>query len=135
MSRTSIPASGHREAIIVDDSRSMRALLRKGLEACAFQVVEAKDGEEALMVLAAMRTPEVALIDWNMPKLDGLELVRRLRSDPRYARMAIIMVTSETAPGKVARALEAGVDEYLMKPFSADVLICKLVMLEEEREG
>ena len=64
----------------------------------------------------------------------SLELVRRLRGDPRFVRTAIIMVTSETATEQVVEALEAGADEYLMKPFSADVLIAKLVMLEEEQE-
>ena len=135
MPRTSIPARGHREALVVDDSRAMRALLRKGLEACAFEVFEAADGEEALALLSVIRVPEVALIDWNMPNLNGLDLVRRLRSDARFSRMAIIMVTSETATEQVERALAAGADEYLMKPFSAEVLIGKLTMLEEEERG
>lgn len=135
MSRASIPMGGHREAIIVDDSRAMRAFLRKGLETCGFEVVEAADGAEALALLAVIRVPDVALIDWNMPNLNGLDLVRQLRNNEKFSRMAIIMVTSETATEKVERALAAGCDEYLMKPFSSEVLIAKLTMLEEEARG
>jgi two-component system, chemotaxis family, chemotaxis protein CheY len=134
MPRASIPTSGHREAIVVDDSRAMRAFMRAGLEACAFEVLEAADGEEALALLSVIRVPDVALIDWNMPNLNGLDLVRRLRNDARFSRMAIIMVTSETATDRVERALAAGADEYLMKPFSAELLIGKLTMLEDEEQ-
>jgi two-component system chemotaxis response regulator CheY len=130
MARASIPASGPRTAIVVDDSRVMRAILRHALEAREFGVVEAIHGRHALELLTAMPVPDLALIDWNMPELDGLELIRVLRSDPRYESMAIVMVTSETEPAQIQRALSMGADEYIMKPLSPEVLMERLVQLE-----
>ncbi|MET0339917.1 MAG: response regulator [Polyangiales bacterium] len=132
MHRTSIPASGYRQAIVVDDSRSMRALVRKALEGLGFDVVEAQDGVEALERLATMRVPEVALVDWHMPRMDGLALVRTLRQREDYERMAVVVLHSETNTESVVEALAAGADEYLMKPFSAELLRDKLMLLEEE---
>lgn len=132
MARPSIPVGGFRRALVVDDSRAMRAILRSALEECGFEVVEAADGKEALERLATMRIPELALVDWNMPQMDGIELICTLRKDHNYDRMAIVMVTSETAPARIATALRAGADEYIMKPLSPAVLKEKLVLLEEE---
>ena len=130
--RTSIPTNGYRQAIVVDDSRSMRLVVRKTLEQLGFDVVEAADGVEALERMSHMRVPEVALIDWNMPRMNGIDLVRALRRNELYERMAIVMITSETTTNSMVQALAAGADEYLMKPFSADVLRDKLVLLEEQ---
>ena len=132
MPRTSIPAQGYRQALVVDDSRSMRLLVRKTLEELGFDVVEANDGVEALERLSSMRVPEVALVDWNMPRMNGIELVRALRKREAYERMAILMITSETTTDSMVQALAAGADEYLMKPFSAELLRDKLIMLEEQ---
>lgn len=132
MSRSSLPASGYRKAIVVDDSRSMRALVRKALEGLGFDVVEAQDGLDALERLARMRVPDVALIDWHMPRMDGLALVRALRQREEYGRMAVVVLHSETNTESVVEALAAGADEYLMKPFSAELLRDKLMLLEEE---
>jgi two-component system, chemotaxis family, chemotaxis protein CheY len=131
MSRASIPVTGPRRAIVVDDSRAMRALLRSALEEQNFHVSEAANGGEALQMLQQGEPPELALIDWTMPVLDGIGLIYALRRDKRFARMAIVMVTSEADPGRVQRALAAGADEYIMKPLSADVLAEKLTLLEE----
>jgi two-component system chemotaxis response regulator CheY len=132
MRRTSIPASGFRQALVVDDSRAMRGLVGMTRESLGFGVVEAGDGVEALEQLALMRVPEVALVDWNMPRMNGLDLVRALRRRELYEHMAIVMVTSETTTDSVIEALAAGADEYLMKPFSAELLRDKLMLLEEE---
>ena len=118
-----------RRAIIVDDSRAMRAILRRSLEEHGFQVVEASHGKEALERLSQIRIPQLALVDWNMPEMNGIELVTALRRDHNYDRMAVVMVTSETEPAQVERALHAGANEYIMKPFSNDVLNEKLLML------
>jgi two-component system, chemotaxis family, chemotaxis protein CheY len=131
MSRASIPIRGLRRAIVVDDSRAMRSMLRHALEEQNFHVAEAANGGEALRMLQAGEPPELALIDWTMPVLDGIGLISALRSDSRFARMAIVMVTSEADPERVQRALAAGADEYIMKPLSSDVLAEKLTLLEE----
>jgi two-component system chemotaxis response regulator CheY len=131
MSRASIPVSGVRRAIVVDDSRAMRTMLRIALEQQGYVVSEAADGKEALAMLQASEPPELALIDWAMPELDGIGLITALRSDTRFARMVIVMVTSEADPERVQSALAAGADEYIMKPLSSDVLAEKLTLLEE----
>lgn len=118
-----------RRAIVVDDSRAMRAILRRALEELGFQVVEAGHGKEALERLAQMRIPDLALVDWNMPEMNGIELLAELRRDRNYDRMAVVMVTSETEPAQISRALSAGANEYIMKPFSNEVLDEKLLIL------
>jgi two-component system chemotaxis response regulator CheY len=118
-----------RRALVVDDSRAMRAILRRLLEHHRFQVVEAEHGRDALGQLARMRIPDLALLDWNMPEMSGIELLTELRLDHSYDRMRIVMVTTETEPQQIQRALDAGANEYVMKPFSHDVLLDKLTLL------
>ncbi|MEO0600248.1 MAG: response regulator [Myxococcota bacterium] len=115
-----------RRAIIVDDSRAMRALLRRGLQSFGFDVVGAGEGREALKLLTTTRIPEIALVDWNMPGMDGLTLIEVLREDPAYDEMKIVMVSSESAPDRIERALRAGADDYIMKPFSSEALAERL---------
>ena len=116
-------------ALIVDDSRSMRAILRRSLEQCGFEVVEAVNGRDAVERLALMRIPDLTLVDWNMPEMTGIEFVISVRSDHSYDAMRIVMVTTETEVEQVQRALTAGANEYIMKPFTREVLIDKLTML------
>ncbi len=130
MDRLSFPMNRLRTAIVVDDSRAMRAILRQALERRAFRVVEASDGRQALAVLAEGGAQALALIDWNMPVMDGLELIVALRADPAYTEMHIVMVTSESEPAQIQRALAAGADEYIMKPISSETLIDRLIQLE-----
>jgi len=118
-----------RRAIVVDDSRAMRTILRRALEERGFSVTEAGHGKEALERLGQMRIPHLALVDWNMPEMNGIELVAALRSDPNYNKLAIVMVTSESEPAQVERALNTGANEYIMKPFSNDALEEKLLIL------
>jgi len=131
MRRPSIPVLGVRRAIVVDDSRAMRHMLRDALEQSGFEVIEAADGADALAKLTSAPPPELALVDWNMPELNGLSLIRFLRSNHKFDRMVIVMVTSETEASQIQRALAAGADEYIMKPLSADMLLDKIRMLEE----
>jgi len=128
MSASEVPHA-KRRAIVVDDSRAMRAILRRALEKLGFQVVEAGHGKEALARLSQIRIPDLALIDWNMPEMNGIDLLVELRRDHNYDRMAVVMVTSETEPSQMARALNAGANEYIMKPFSSEVLDDKLLIL------
>ncbi len=122
-------ATSKRRAIVVDDSRAMRAILRRALESLDFQVLEAGHGREALERLAQVRIPDVALVDWNMPEMNGVELIAALRSDPSYDRMPVVMVTSESAPAQIEHALRAGANEYIMKPVSLEVVEEKLLLL------
>ena len=124
------------QAIVVDDSRAMRMLMGRVLKDIGFAVDEAGDGSEALDRLRERVTPEhpqgpvqLALVDWNMPEMSGIELVEAVRSDPAFSSLRIVMVTTETELSQVARALEAGADEYLMKPFTRDDVVGKLELL------
>lgn len=119
--------------LVVDDSRAMRTILRNIMTAEGYEVVEAGHGGEALERLATMEVPELLLVDWNMPVMSGIELVRVLRADPRYDSMRILMVTTENEVSQMGVALGAGVDEYAMKPFTRDVIANKLDLLGLDR--
>jgi len=118
-------------AIVVDDSRAMRTILRKMLTEIGFsEVLEAEHGRAALDALSeGGEPPALALVDWNMPEMNGIDLVRAVRANPAYRSVRILMVTTETEMAHVAIALEAGADEYLMKPFTKDAMLGKLELL------
>lgn len=117
-------------ALIIDDSRAMRRILRQIVEPLGFSILEAGDGQQGLDQLAAYPDEiELTLVDWNMPVMNGLEFVKKVRSDAGYADMKLMMVTTETEPAQMARALMAGVDEFVMKPFTADILVEKLRLI------
>ncbi len=117
------------KAIVVDDSRATRTLLKRALTAEGFDVIEAGDGKQALDTLEKSDHVDLALVDWNMPVMTGYELIVALRAKPEHSSMAIMMVTTETESAQVQRALDAGANEYVMKPFSEDVLREKLMLL------
>jgi two-component system chemotaxis response regulator CheY len=117
------------KALIVDDSRAMRLLIARVLEALEFATVEAGNGREALDALACSGPFDVALVDWNMPVMDGLEFVLEVRRDQGFDEMAIVMVTTESEERQVQRAIEAGASEYLMKPFTREAFAQKLSSL------
>jgi two-component system chemotaxis response regulator CheY len=116
-------------ALVVDDSSAMRAILGMTLKRRGFEILQAKDGMDALNVLGSSGTVELILIDWNMPGMNGLELLRRIRQQSQYAGAQILMVTTETGTGQMSEALSAGANEYIMKPFTPDVVMDKLEML------
>ena len=117
-------------ALIIDDSRAMRRILRQIVQPLGFDILEAGDGQEGLDQLSAHPDEvEMTLVDWNMPVMNGLEFVKRVRSDAAYADMKLMMVTTETEQAQMARALMAGVDEFVMKPFTADILVEKLRLI------
>jgi len=116
-------------ALIVDDSRATRTIIRKMLSDVGFEVFEAADGVEALRRLKEMDQPDVLLVDWNMPEMNGYDLVRAVRGDAQYDKVPLMMVTSETELGQMAKALAAGANEYVMKPFTKDVITEKLALL------
>lgn len=117
-------------ALIIDDSRAMRRILRTVVEPLGFRILEAGDGREGLDRLEEHYPDvELTLVDWNMPVMNGLEFVRTVRADNQYQQMKIAMVTTETEPAQKARALMAGVDEYVMKPFTSEILMEKLRLM------
>lgn len=117
------------KALIVDDSRAMRLLIGRILGQHDFAVVEVCNGREALDAMERTGPFDLALVDWNMPVMDGLEFVLAVRSDRRFDAMAIMMVTTESEEKQVERAISAGASEYLMKPFSPEIFAAKLVNL------
>lgn len=118
-----------RRAMVIDDSRAMRGILRRMLIEAGLEVIEAANGREALDRLHAGESVDVALVDWNMPEMNGLEFVMAVRADPKYSELRLMMVTTETEMHQVVRALEAGANEYVMKPFTVDVVREKLALL------
>jgi two-component system, chemotaxis family, chemotaxis protein CheY len=120
---------GNKIALVVDDTADIRLLVRRLLEP-AFDVIEALEGSQALEELRSHRSVDLAVVDWNMPEgMSGIDFVRAVRSNSAYDGMRIMMLTSEQAKPSVERALKAGADEYLMKPFSPDMFLKKLDLL------
>ena len=118
------------KALVVDDSRAMRSILSRLLrKAGADHIAEAADGCEAIACLDDDDLPDIALVDWNMPNMNGLELVGALRGRPEWRRITILMVTTESEQGQIVRALAAGAHEYLIKPFEEESLFDKLAIL------
>ena len=115
-------------ALIVDDSRFVRGYLRGMLEERGIACDEAADGRAALELLHGDLSFDLALVDWNMPVMNGLEMLRQLRADG-FMDLKVMMVTTEAENEYIVRALEAEADEYLMKPFDDEALNEKLAML------
>ncbi len=114
-----------RTCLIVDDSRIIRKVARRILEDLAFEVQEAADGAEALEVCVAAM-PDVVLLDWQMPIMDGMTFLGRLRALPEGREPKVLFCSVETRADRIAEALSAGADEYVMKPFDGDILHSKL---------
>jgi len=117
------------KVMIVDDSKAVRTILRGALAGQGFATLEAGNGREALSQLVAAGAVDLALVDWNMPEMNGYELVCQLRSRKEFDRMAIMMVTTESERSQMQKALAAGANEYVMKPFTPEILHEKLMLL------
>ncbi len=118
------------KALVVDDSKTIRMILGRTLRELGYEVCEAGNGKEALKVMEAEKTAiDLVLADWNMPEMNGLELLKHLRQDPDLASLKVIMVTTETEVDHMVSALEAGANEYVMKPFTKDILREKLELV------
>src|SRR6516225_7657813 len=113
-------------ALVIDDSRAMRMIIGKILREVGIDVVEAGDGVEALTQLQMNPEVELMLVDWNMPQMNGFDFVKKVRAQRAFDEARILMVTSEAMGEQVVQALGAGANEYLMKPFTKDVLVAKL---------
>jgi two-component system chemotaxis response regulator CheY len=123
------PKEAHVRALVIDDSRAMRSILRQVLGQAGFEVAEAGNGQEGLESLRQRGKPDLALVDWNMPVMDGFGFLRAVRADPAYADLPLVMITTETELSRMADALEAGANEYLMKPFTREAILDKLALL------
>ncbi len=115
-------------ALIVDDSRFVRGYLRGLLEKKGIECEEAANGMAGLDCLHSRRNFDLVLLDWNMPLMNGLETLKQIRAEG-FIYTKVLMVTTEAENDCIMRALEAGADEYLMKPFDDDALADKLAML------
>lgn len=116
-------------ALIVDDSRFIRDYLRSLLEERGIECVEAENGQLALDAVERQGPYELALVDMNMPVMGGLEFVKTARGNPQIKPFKILMVTTEADHAFIEAALDAGADEYLMKPFDESALMDKLQMI------
>jgi two-component system chemotaxis response regulator CheY len=116
-------------ALVVDDSRAMRSILTRLMTGLGFDVVQAGDGAEALAVIASGSIPDVVLVDWNMPVMDGLTFIKEVRARDDLRDITIVMVTTESEQGQIVRALAAGAHEYVLKPFTDEVIAEKLALL------
>jgi len=110
--------------LVVDDSNVIRKVARRILEGLHFEIIEAEDGKQAL---AACREhlPSVVLLDWDMPKMDGYEFLRSLRKLPGGGGPKVVFYTTENDVAHIARALHAGANEYIMKPFDREIVEAK----------
>jgi two-component system chemotaxis response regulator CheY len=117
------------QSLVIDDSRAMRLILGRMLRELGFVVSDASNGREGLEQLAAGPPPELVLVDWNMPEMTGIEFLEAMRRPPYSSTAKVVMVTTETEIPQVMRALGAGADEYLMKPFTRESVLDKLHLL------
>ncbi len=117
-------------ALVIDDSSAMRMILKRIMTRLGFHVTPAGNGQEALDAIAAAdHSFDVALVDWNMPVMNGLQFIQTVRSEPRYSNLTLMMVTTESEQSQMVRALAAGAHEYLIKPFTPDAVSDKLELL------
>ena len=113
-----------KRCLVVDDSRVIRKVARRILEDMRFEIEEAADGMEALQA-CRRRMPDAVLLDWAMPVMSGIDFLKQLRSDPGGDGPTVVFCTTENDVEKIAEALKAGADEYMMKPFDGDILHSK----------
>jgi len=117
------------KTLVIDDAKAMRIILKQIVESIGGQVEEAGNGKEGLAKLKQMGQADLVLVDWNMPEMNGLEFVRAVRADPTYRKLPIMMVTTETESSQMGKALAAGANEYVTKPFTKDTIQSKLKLL------
>ncbi|MFO6454279.1 MULTISPECIES: response regulator [unclassified Aeromicrobium] len=110
--------------LVVDDTASIRFLIRTNLELAGFDVIEAEDGQDCLDTLRDLESlPDVITMDMMMPRMDGVTAITRIRSNPRYAGIGLVMVSTQSQQIDLNRAAAAGVDDYVTKPFDPDNLV------------
>jgi len=116
-------ASDRPKVLIVDDEDFNLDLLAHILESAQFEPIRAKDGLEALQRLEEFGAFEAILLDWMMPNMDGMQLLRKLKEDARYCEIPVIMQTAAGSPQKVREAMDAGAHTYLVKPYAEEAIV------------
>ena len=117
-------------ALVIDDSRAMRMILARTLTGLGFTVEQAEHGQEALdKILAGDELPDVCLVDWNMPVMNGLDFICEVRRRREWRGITLMMVTTESEHSQIVRALAAGAHEYVLKPFTPEAIADKLSLL------
>jgi two-component system chemotaxis response regulator CheY len=116
-------------ALIVDDSKTMRTIVGRIVRELGFETAEAGDGHEGLARLEESGPPDLILVDWNMPDMNGYDFVKATRANPVYESTQIVMVTTESLLGQMSKALDAGANEYVVKPFTKEIIQNKLALL------
>lgn len=119
--------------LVIDDSRAIRSVITRMLTQMGHEHAAVGNGREALDALAAQGPFDVALVDWNMPVMNGIEFVEAVRSNHEHDEMRIMMITTETEVERIEQALSRGADEYLMKPFTFEALVDKLALMGVEK--
>jgi two-component system, chemotaxis family, chemotaxis protein CheY len=115
------------KALVVDDSRTIRTILSRALKDIGFEVLEAENGREALEVMEGQSAAvSLILLDWDMPEMNGLQLLKCLRQAPDFSSTVVVMVTARTDLDHIGEALDAGANEYIMKPFTKEILMGKI---------
>ncbi|MBJ93319.1 MAG: response regulator [Rickettsiales bacterium] len=117
------------KVLIVDDSRATRAILKRILKPMGVTCVEAADGQKGLDTLAENPDVALALVDWNMPNMDGLQFIQAVRSDSNNDDVLLMMVTTESEIQRVSYAMDAGANEYIVKPFTQDIISQKMRLM------
>lgn len=117
-----------KRCLVVDDSRVIRRVASKIIQDLGFDVDEAENGRKALNAVT-IRMPDLVLVDWDMPVMDGLTFARELRKLPGGNKVAVVFCTTENEPAQIKKALDAGADEYIMKPFDSEIVRSKLLLL------
>lgn len=113
-----------KSCLVVDDSSVIRKVARRILEDLSFEITEAEDGKQALSACES-KMPDAILLDWNMPVMDGLEFLSALRDMPNGEAPQVVFCTTENDVGHIARAIRAGANEYIMKPFDREIVHAK----------
>ena len=117
-----------KSCLVVDDSKVIRMVARRILEGLSFEVIEAVDGKDALdRCLETM--PDAVLLDWNMPIMSGIEFLRELRKSDGGSDPIVVFCTTENDMEHIREAMEAGANEYIMKPFDSDILEAKFTQV------
>jgi len=123
-----MPLDLNMNVLVVDDFLTMRRILKNILKQVGFKKMEeAEDGAQALdMIKNADPVFDLIIADWNMPKMTGIELLKAIRADPELKHLPVIMVTAEAQKSRVLEAVQAGVSNYIVKPFTAETVKTKL---------
>jgi two-component system, chemotaxis family, chemotaxis protein CheY len=112
----------------IDDSKAVRVLIRSAVDVLGFEFDEAADGKQGIEVLEKLNGKvDLILLDWNMPVMDGMEMLRKIKNDERFKKIPVTMVTTEIERHKVIEAISAGAKSYLMKPFTQEQLAGKIL--------